>query len=321
MPLPNTPTFTPLDPLPASKLTDLVENDEALQDWSAYDAGTLPDTLIADGSLPLKKIGSSDELVADFVVSGGVWSGDAYASTLNASMTALVCYINGQRGTISAVTARAFTASKDTYIDVLNNSGTFSLVYTEVSNNAASPALAANSLRLAIVVTGGSNIAGADRINNGNFGATYPSVSGAQLATIDSIGNPIGRRDPITDTFLRQGLASSPAPTVAADIAASVITLNMAKAGNVDIEFGAHFQLNSGGNRELYYRLKVDGVSVKQCFGRDNPGATETHYDLAQTYGVWLAAGSHTINVDAVSNSGGSTAIDSGWLRVKTRAY
>ena len=110
-----------------------------------------------------------DELGYDYVASGGIWSGDAYGSTRNASMTALVCYINGQRGTISAVTARSFTASKDTYIDVLNNSGTFSLVYTEVTNNAASPALAANSIRLAIVVTGAGSIANAYSINQGRI--------------------------------------------------------------------------------------------------------------------------------------------------------
>src|SRR4051812_32880461 len=46
----------------------------------------------------------------DYVASGGVWSGDSYAVNKNASMTAMVLYINGRRISISAVTARVFTA-------------------------------------------------------------------------------------------------------------------------------------------------------------------------------------------------------------------
>lgn len=132
----------------------------------------------------------------DYIASGGVWSGDSYGSTLNASMTALVCYINGRRGTISAVTARAFTASKDTYVDVLNNSGTFSLVYTEVSNNAASPALAANSIRLAIIVTGAGNIANVGSVNQGQENKVLPIASSIAYTTTDSLGNLICPRDP-----------------------------------------------------------------------------------------------------------------------------
>lgn len=52
MPLPNpSMSFTPLDPLPASELNDIVENVEALQDWSAYDNGTLPTLLNVDAFL------------------------------------------------------------------------------------------------------------------------------------------------------------------------------------------------------------------------------------------------------------------------------
>lgn len=97
------------------------------------------------------------ESSADFVVSGGIWS---LISGRNATMTALVAYIKGYRNTITAVATRTFTASKDTYVDVLRNTttGAFSLVYTEVTNGAASPALAANSLRLAKIVTNASTI-------------------------------------------------------------------------------------------------------------------------------------------------------------------
>lgn len=140
-----------------------------------------------------------DELGYDYVASGGIWSGDAYGSTRNASMTALVCYINGKRVSASAVTARAFTASKDTYVDV-DDSGTIS--YTEVANNAASPALAANSIRLAIICTGGSSIANQYSINQGQISSItsqtrLPAVTGYGHSTVDGNGKPICPRDPL----------------------------------------------------------------------------------------------------------------------------
>lgn len=163
-------------------------------------------------STSLETIRSETEF--DYIASGGVWSGDAYASTRNASMTAVTCYINGRRGTISAVTARSFTASKDTYIDILNTAGTFSLVYTEVTNNAASPALAANSIRLAIIVTGASNIAAAGSVNQGEETKVLPIASSIPYQTTDSLGNLICPRDPTRKVLgYRQLLASTAAST------------------------------------------------------------------------------------------------------------
>jgi hypothetical protein len=135
----------------------------------------------------------------DHVVSGsGVWSADAAGSTRAASMTALVCMINGRRIAISAVNARTFTASKDTYIDVLDNAdGTGTLVYTEATNDAASPALASNSLRIAIVVTAAGSIASAAKINQGQITATSPTISSnILLAGLDSLGNSVYPTNP-----------------------------------------------------------------------------------------------------------------------------
>ncbi len=98
-----------------------------------------------------------DEMTSDFVFTGGVWS---LASGLNGTMTALAAYINGYKNTLAAIATRAFTINKDTYVDLLKDPSThaFSVVYTEVANGAAAPALAANSIRLAKVVTNGSTI-------------------------------------------------------------------------------------------------------------------------------------------------------------------
>lgn len=124
-----------------------------------------------------------NEALADFVASGGVWSGDNYSVSRNASMTAMIVYINGQRISIGAVTSRAFTASKDTYVDVLDNAdGTGTLVYTEVANGAAAPALAANSLRIAKIVTDATDIQAASSIT--------------QWGAPDSLGNMIQNKSP-----------------------------------------------------------------------------------------------------------------------------
>ena len=158
------------------------------------------------------------EMEFDYIASGGIWSGDSYAASRNASMTALVCYINGQRGEVSAVTARAFTASKDTYVDILNTAGVFSLVYTEVANNAASPALAANSIRLAIIVTDATDIQDVGSINQGEQNKVLPVASNNYYTVTDSLGNLICPRDPnrkilgfrrMTSTFTVSSASSS----------------------------------------------------------------------------------------------------------------
>jgi len=145
----------------------------------------------------VKPVTLFDETTFDFVASGGVWSGDSYGSTRAASMTSGVVYINGARLTLSSVSARTFTASKDTYVDLSDNGdGTAAITYTEVSNNAASPALASNSLRLAIIVTGASSIADAGSVNQGQENKVLPIASSVPYAVTDSLGNLICPRDP-----------------------------------------------------------------------------------------------------------------------------
>lgn len=152
-------------------------------------------TALASGELSTDPLRT--ELFYDYVASGMVWSGDAYASTRNASMTSGVIYINGRRLTASAVSARSFTASKDTYIDASDNGdGTALLTYTEVANNAASPALAANSVRIGIIVTGASNIAAAGSVNQGQEEKVLPIASSVAYTFTDSLGNIICPRDP-----------------------------------------------------------------------------------------------------------------------------
>lgn len=144
-----------------------------------------------DGAAPQKYVASG----YNFVESGCVWTADAPASTRNASMTAGAVWINGIRLSIALVTARAFTASKDTYVDVLISGFLGTVVYTEVTNNAASPALAANSIRIGIVVTGATNIANAGSINQGDPTAVLPIASSIAYSVTDSLGNLICNRN------------------------------------------------------------------------------------------------------------------------------
>lgn len=153
-------------------------------------------TALASGELSTDPLRT--ELFYDYVASGMVWSGDAYASTRNASMTSGVIYIGGRRLTAATVSARSFTASKDTYIDASDNGdGTALLTYTEVANNAASPALAANNVRIGIIVTGASNIAAAGSVNQGQEGRVLPIASSIPYCFTDSLGNIICPRDPL----------------------------------------------------------------------------------------------------------------------------
>jgi hypothetical protein len=152
-------------------------------------------TALASGELSTDPLRT--ELFYDYVASGLVWTADAAGSTRNASMTSGVVYINGRRLTLAAVSARAFTASKDTYIDVSDNGdGTGLITYNEVTNNAASPALSTNNIRIGIIVTGATNIAAAGSVNQGEPTKVLPIASSVPYTVSDSLGNLICPRDP-----------------------------------------------------------------------------------------------------------------------------
>jgi hypothetical protein len=138
----------------------------------------------------------------NFIESGCIWSGDSYGSTLAGSMTSGVVWIGGSRLTVAAVTARAFTLSKDTYVDLKDaGNGTASINYTEVANNAASPALyssgtTADTVRVGIIVSGVASIAAVGSVNQGQENKVLPIASSIPYSVSDSLGNLICPRDP-----------------------------------------------------------------------------------------------------------------------------
>lgn len=103
------------------------------------------------------KVTGSD-IFSDFVVSGLL--GTDPGAVLGMTIPPGVAYIIGRRVVKLAGAAdltRTYTASKDTYVDI---SHTGAITYTEVTNGAGAPSVAANSLRLMCVVTNGSEITG-----------------------------------------------------------------------------------------------------------------------------------------------------------------
>ncbi len=137
----------------------------------AFDANTNPETRTA-------------ESLSNFVASGIVWSA---VSGLNGTMTSGVVYILGKRLVISSVSNRTYTASKDTYVDI-GSTGT--LTYSEVANGAASPALAANSVRVAKVVTSGSAITSVVTVGNDSIGNSIRPTGPVSFSKIDSSSFP-----------------------------------------------------------------------------------------------------------------------------------
>lgn len=238
-----------------------------------------------------------DEISFDFVKTGLIWSGDSYGVNRNASMTAGTVYINGRRILISAVVSRTFTASKDTYVDILDNGdGTGTVVYTEVTNNAASPALAANSIRIGIVVTGASNIAAATSINQGQPTRTLPLISSVPLTWSDSLGNTIYPLNPNGGVFAGRfsivtnvGVASPfTIPQMSLVIVSDGIRKIRLRAGTEIGQFGG----SANGNSVTQIREGVSQISAGHGFLQGTAG-TNTSFPIAEIT-FTPTAGTHT---------------------------
>lgn len=174
------------------------------------------------------------ETVFDHVASGCVITADAAGSTLKWSMSAGVVYIGGKRVVVSALVAQDVVASKDTYVDV-DNAGVVTFTGgNSVANNAASPALAANSVRLGIIVSGASSIAAAASINQGQEDRVLPIASSMPYMVTDSLGNLICPRDPARRILGYRRIAASVGPigTSATDVDITGVAVPFIAPGN-----------------------------------------------------------------------------------------
>ena len=225
----------------------------------------------------------------DHIISGGVWS---QLSGLNGQMTAVSAYITGYRSSIVAVASRAFTASKDTYVDILRTTvgsvTTFSLVYTEVANNAASPALAANSVRLAIVTTSGVAITS---VNQGEEDKVLPISASIPYAVTDPLGNLICPRDPNRRVLgYRQIITSISAFSAETDLTGLNFVINVPTGRKIKLSSNCHFYSTVNGDvaelriKESTTTLKASRLQVNASTGV----ATYVEYTATPT------AGTHT---------------------------
>lgn len=239
-----------------------------------------------------------DEGTFDYVGSGGVWTGDSLGVNRNASMTALVATIDGWRNTIAAVTSRTFTASKDTYIDIARSGTTLSLVYTEVANNAASPALAANSLRLGIIVTGATTIADAGSINQGEETKVLPIASSIPYQVTDSLGNLICPRDPNYRVLgCHQQLSDvTTTSTTSVIVTALSVPFKMPRPGKVKITLSTGNLINNTNLDYANVRVFTGSISdANTLVGATHQAAGTTDVrSCTLTKIVSLAAGSYT---------------------------
>lgn len=112
-------------------------------------AGTHTVILTATAAWADSLLVMTDRMI-DHVVSGLVIP---TSGTLAATASAGVAYVLGRR-VVKAAQAHTYTASKDTYVDLDNTLYT----YVAVTNGAGAPALTANAIRIAKVVTSASAV-------------------------------------------------------------------------------------------------------------------------------------------------------------------
>lgn len=259
------------------------------------------------------------ELMFDHIVAGGgVLAGINYGVTLTASLSAGVCYINGYRQLIAAVASRAYTASKDTYVDALYNaSGTATIVYTEVANNAASPALAANSVRLGIVVTGASNIAAATSVNQGQDTALLPTGGAGTyfLMTTDSLGNLICPRDPQRKTlsYRQETNNQTTSSTTNSQVVGLTAQAQVIAGRKIKVSIGCAFLYNStAGNRANFNAWEgavASGVQLCEAHGYQANSSSANNGYAERTY-TPTTSGLLTFNAGMSVSVAGSTSIE-----------
>lgn len=310
LPYPNVPTNgQALDAAPV--LANFLAIAQAIQafDGSQVVAGTILAAAMAASANPNTLI---NQTTFPFVASGLIWSGDSYGASLNGSMTSGVIYYNGVPVAIGAVTANAFAASKDTYIDIDLNGN---ITYQAVTNNAASPALTANSIRVAIVVSGAGSIASVAAINQGQPTKVLPIASSIAYTTTDSLGNLICPRDSGRKTLgYRQIIVS---PTTTSTTGADITGLSMAiivpdnRRIKLILDLGTSISSNAGTGSAVLASLN-EGATVlarKQFLqytnnagtGIDKPTAVITPSSGLHTYKgqFWgTSAGTVTLNGD-----------------------
>jgi hypothetical protein len=259
------------------------------------------------------------EAMYNFVASGLVWTGDNYGGGLTGSMTAGVVYVGGVRVVVGAVAAYAFTASKDTYIDV-TSAGV--VTYNAVSNNAASPALAAGSIRIAIMVSG-ATIAAVTSINQGQNNKTLPAASSVPYTKTDSLGNVICNRNPNGGLIGYRYVAITKSPAGGVYTYPELVCPVIVPTGRqikvtASIRFG---ETNTTTTRNSEVYVREDGTNITDVtkggvgYNSGTAGITNSTQPVAIVFRD-LAAGLHTYGA-ACYLAGADMSVSGGWISVE----
>lgn len=308
----------------ADNVADVVEvslNDDGTLKDDAVTAGTIADNaidaeaLFTDSVDPVKR---ATETIFDFVASGVVLAGTGYGSTLAWSLSAGVVYINGKRLTYAGDTGTV-TATKDTYFDLLDNDdGTAVLVNTAgniVTVNAASPALASNSIRVGIIQSG-ANIASVAAINQGQPDKLLPIASSVPYTTTDSLGNLICPRDPQRKTLGYTRLAPGGASTTDTsgtpqDITGYSLTFIADGLKKVKVKCYAPYMSSSSAsltNRVLYIREGSTTLGTSETQGTS---AASARGQQTTEFVAIPTAGTHTYKISFSQNQAGTLSLTS----------
>lgn len=248
------------------------------------------DLFTANNNLPAWRNSS----MPDYVVTGCVITADSAGVNRNASMSSGTVLIDGALIDITPVVSRTYTASKDTYVDV---DSTATLYYTEVTNNAASPALAAGRIRLGVVVTGATTIAASTSINQGQPERTVPTTCNIGKSGIDSLGNRICLRKPykpLTFTFFGSNLGTG-------DI--TLATIPLLVDSEITIEGGITARgVGAAPDVATYGRLYWDGTLVEEQRVDVQSSVAEPSYVFS--WQQTTSAGSRAIKINTATNAG-----------------
>lgn len=253
----------------------------------------------------------------DYVASGLVITGDSYGSTLLGSITSGVIYIGGVRNTVNAVSGHTFGASLDTYVDVLYSStGVGTIVYTTAANNAASPALAASSIRIGIVVTGGTSIASVASINQGQETKVLPIASSVPYQFTDSLGNIIFPRDPNRRVLAQRQIIASVVTTAVNTLtdATGLTFLITAPANGRKIKLSAYcpnLVSTQVGLNALQLAI-MEGATSISLASLTQTVANTNQFAWASSPAFTPSAGTHTYKVQYLQQSAGTATLSAG---------
>ncbi len=206
-------------------------------------------TAIQDGSANTGMHQWFNDSFQDYVQTGGTV---ASATGLIASISSGVTYINGRRLTFNAM-SKTFTASKDTYVDLVAPSSADNIAtvsYTEVASGvSAGINPVSNGIHIAKVNTGASTIG---TISQGGI-----------LEVVDRLGNYIYNPSPITKVLgYVESTAGSGTFTTAETTMLTMNAVNVPLTTYVRVTVKIHFGSTVDGDYVEVY-LKQDGTTIE----------------------------------------------------------